>query len=71
MRQEVDANSLCVDVSNTLFGPEEKETYDVVMSSLCSVEVTSKLDNLIRDSGYDVMVENVCIYMVSTELHIK
>ena len=31
------------------------------MSSLCSVEVTSNLDQVISDAGYEVMLDNVSI----------
>ena len=34
---------------------------DIIMSSLCSVEVTSNLDQVISDAGYEVMLDNVSI----------
>ena len=40
---------------------EDAETYNIIMSSLCSVEVTSNLDQVISDAGYEVMLDNVSI----------
>ena len=40
---------------------EDTETYEIVMSSLCSVEVTSNLDQVISNAGYEVMLDNVSI----------
>ena len=45
---------------------EDTETYDIVMSSLCSVEVTSNLDQVISDDGYEVMLDNVRINLTDT-----
>ena len=45
---------------------EDTETYNIVMSSLCSVEVTSNLDQVISDAGYEVMLDNVSINLTDT-----
>ena len=58
MTGEVDSRSMCINLTDTLF-MEGEETYDIVMSSLCSVEVTSNLDQVISDAGYEVMLDNV------------
>ena len=60
MAGEVDSRSMCINLTDTLF-MEGEETYDIVMSSLCSVEVTSNLDQVISDAGYEVMLDNVSI----------
>ena len=65
MAGEVDSRSMCINLTDTLF-MEEEETYDIVMSSLCSVEVTSNLDKVISDAGYEVMLDNVSINLTDT-----
>ena len=67
MTGEVDSRSMCINLTDTLF-IEDEETYNIVMSSLCSVEVTSNLDQVISDAGYQVMLDNVstCINLTDT-----
>ena len=45
---------------------EDAETYNIVMSSLCSVEVTSNLDQVISEAGYEAMLDNVSINLTDT-----
>ena len=45
---------------------EDTETYEIVMLSLCSVEVTSNLDQVISNAGYEVMLDNISINLTDT-----